>query len=289
MEFASLEQLVTNIPYNDGNVAIIDNLHQFTNAEAIRMGIHAALLCEKGQLGLDINGKSMTVFEDEILFCPVSGIIDKLMPDNNFNCKILCLTDGILNEFLGSLPVIHKAMYVDKINIIPLDNNTKNMFLGYYDIARRYMADANAPFHKQMMHALVQSFLFFLCSYVMKFLPSDDKMNTNYAEKIFQRFLSLMAQEQQKRHPIDYYADKLCITPKYLTIICNRISGKPASDWIRDYTLAEIRHFLRNTDKPVKEIASLLGFPSVQSFGKYVRLNMGMSPKEYRRCLSAHQ
>lgn len=284
LEFSTLRQFLSHISYDDGDVAIIDCLQSLPAVDAIRMGIHVALLCENGQLQLDVNGKPSVVFEDEILFCPVSGIIGNISVSRNFECKILCLTDNILKSFiLGNTRFLNKAVYVEKINIVPLDHSARQRFMNFYSIARQEMHDTTHPFYKEMMQSLVQAFLFFLCGIVQKFLSLEDCIHANYGETLFQRFLDLMAKDPIKRHSIDYYADKLCITPKYLTIICNRMSQKTASDWIRDYTLDEIRYYLRNTDNTIKEIASILGFSSVQSFGKYVRHYMGVSPNDYRK------
>lgn len=291
--FSSLEQFLSHVSYNDGDVAIIDALQTIPVTEALRMGIHVALLCEKGQLQLDVNGETAVVFEDEILFCPLGGIVDNIVASRNFQCKMLCLTDNILKSFiLGNAQLLHKAVYVKRINIIPLDHHAKQRFLNFYSLARQEMADTAQPYHKQMMQSLVQAFLFFLCGQVQRFLdePSggaecktDEETNaTDYGETLFHRFLDLLANDAVKHHPVDYYAEKLCITPKYLTIICNRKSQKTASDWIRDYTLDEVRYHLRNTDRTIKEIAAMMGFSSVQSFGKYVRQHMGVSPNDYR-------
>lgn len=293
LEFSSLEQFLSHVSYNDGDVAIIDSLQALPAAKALRMGIHAVLLCEKGQLQLDVNGETAVAFEDEILFCPASGIVDNIIVSRNFQCKLLCLTDNILKNFiLGNAQLLHKAVYVKRINIIPLDHHAKQRFLNFYALARQEMTDTAQPYHKQMMQSLVQAFLYFLCGQVQKFLekpsgrsdhlPNEETTAADYGETLFLRFLDLLANDEVKHHPVDYYADKLCITPKYLTIICNRKSHKTASDWIRDYTLDEVRYYLRNTDCTIKEIASRMEFSSVQSFGKYVRQHMGVSPNNYR-------
>lgn len=284
LEFSTLQQFLSHVSYNDGDVAIVDSLQILPTVDAIRMGIHAALLCEKGQLQLDVNGQTAVVAEDEILFCPASGIIDNISVSHNFQCKILCLTDNIMKSFiLGNAKLLHLAVYVKKINIVPLEQSAKQRFLNFYNIARQEMRDVTLPYHKEMMQSLVQAFMFFFCGIVQQFLSVENNAPANYGETLFLRFLDLLAKDPVKRHPIDYYANKLCITPKYLTIICNRMSQKTASCWIRDYTLDEIRYYLRNTDQTVKEIASRFGFSSVQSFGKYVRHYMGVSPNDYRK------
>ena len=283
LEFSSLGQFLSHVSYSDGDVAIIDSLQTLPVAEALRMGIHAALLCEKGQLQLDVNGETEVVLEDEILFCTASSIVDNIVASRYFHCKLLCLTDNILKSFiLGNAQLLHEAVYVKRINIIPLDQHAKQRFLNFYALVRREMTDTAMPYHKQMMQSLVQAFLYFLCGLVQKYLPDEESTTMDYAETLFQRFLDLLANDAVKHRPVDYYADKLCITPKYLTIICNRKSQKTASDWIRNYTLDEVRYYLRNTNKTVKEIAALMGLSSVQSFGKYVRQHMGVSPNDYR-------
>jgi len=284
LEFGALEHYLPHINYNDGDIAIIDSLQDLSAIATIRMGIHAVLLCEKGQIQLDVNGRPLMVSEDDIIFCPASGIIDNILVSSDFECKILCLTDNILRSFvLANVQLLHRVLYAESISVLPLDKNAKQRFLSFYTIAQYEMSDTTHPFHKEMMQSLVRSFLFLICGYYMKSLPIIESVPTSHSEKLFQQFLNLLSREPVKRHTVNYFAQKMCITPKYLTIICNKISHRTASGWIREYTLNEIHYYLRNTDKTIKEIAFILDFPSVQSFGKYVRLNMGISPKDYRK------
>jgi AraC-like DNA-binding protein len=65
--------------------------------------------------------------------------------------------------------------------------------------------------------------------------------------------------------------------------VCKQVSGKTALEWINEYVLIDVRHWLKNSDKSVKEIADLLNFPNLSFFGKYCRAHLGMSPLKYRR------
>lgn len=91
-----------------------------------------------------------------------------------------------------------------------------------------------------------------------------------------------MLGEDVKHRPVDEYASELNITPKYLTMLCTRVSGRPASEWIAQYTKEDIRYCLFHTDLSVKEIAAKLGFPNISFFGSYVRRQFGMSPTQLR-------
>ncbi|MBR1622282.1 MAG: AraC family transcriptional regulator [Prevotella sp.] len=86
-----------------------------------------------------------------------------------------------------------------------------------------------------------------------------------------------------KHRPVEYYASELCISPKYLSVICKNNSGKTANEWIREHVLEDIRYYLRNTDYSIKEICNQLGFPNPSFFGKYVKEHFGVTPAQFRR------
>ena len=87
------------------------------------------------------------------------------------------------------------------------------------------------------------------------------------------------------RREVEWYADKLCISPKYLSDVCRKCSGRPASEWIKDYVMFDIRSQLKNSTKSIKEISNRLGFSSLTFFGKCIRRWFGQSPTELREHL----
>lgn len=101
-------------------------------------------------------------------------------------------------------------------------------------------------------------------------------------EIIFRRFLHLLHVEGSRLHKVSYYAERLCISPQYLSKVCNGISGKSPSDYIKARLVDEIRKQLLYTDKSNKEISADLNFSSSSFFGRFVRENLGATPKELR-------
>ena len=95
----------------------------------------------------------------------------------------------------------------------------------------------------------------------------------------------MLQQNEVKHKPVDFFAQQLCITPKYLSIVCKRHSNKTAIEWITEYTLSDITYYLRSTNKSIKEISGILGFSNTSFFGKYVREHFKMSPLKYRMSL----
>lgn len=102
------------------------------------------------------------------------------------------------------------------------------------------------------------------------------------ADLIFKRFMTLVTENTPRHRDVAFYAEKLCITPKYLTTVCKQASGKPASEIIGTYATNHIKRLLRSTEKSVKEVAHEAGFDNLSFFGKYVRRELGVSPREFR-------
>jgi AraC-like DNA-binding protein len=85
-----------------------------------------------------------------------------------------------------------------------------------------------------------------------------------------------------KRQQVSYYADKLNISPKYLSTVCKKVSGKNPMRWITEYVMQDCYALLKSTDLSIKEISNRLGFPNSSFFGQYFREQAGMTPMEYR-------
>ena len=95
----------------------------------------------------------------------------------------------------------------------------------------------------------------------------------------------MLTSDYPKDRSVSTYAERLCITPKYLSAVCKEFTGKPASDLIDKYVIKDILYLLKKTNKSIKEICNELEFPNISFFGKYVKRTIGMSPKLYREKL----
>ena len=110
------------------------------------------------------------------------------------------------------------------------------------------------------------------------------QMETNdNAARIFLRFLSMVQQDCRQQRDVAYYADKLCITPKYLSQVSRSVSGLPASEWITYYATFELVSLLNNPSKTLTEVADMMRFESASHFSRYVKKLLGKSPSEYRQ------
>ena len=112
--------------------------------------------------------------------------------------------------------------------------------------------------------------------------PEGQNNSHNRAEEYFKQFTHLLGEHFREERSVGFYARQLCITPKYLTTLIKRISGKSVSEWIDNYVILEAKTLLKYSNMSVQEIAYYLNFPNQSFFGSYFKRNTGMSPSQYK-------
>ena len=99
---------------------------------------------------------------------------------------------------------------------------------------------------------------------------------------IYNRFVSLVAEHYHSAHDVAFYADRLCITTRYLSQITDRVVGESPKQIIADYLLSEAKTYLDTTRLSIQEVADRLGFSSQALFCKFFKSQEKTSPSDYR-------
>lgn len=103
-------------------------------------------------------------------------------------------------------------------------------------------------------------------------------------ESMFREFLFLVSQHYVREREIGYYADQICVTPKYLSSVVRTVSGNSAAWWINQTVIMHAKNLLKtNHQLTIQQISDKLNFPNPSFFGQYFKRRVGMTPKEFRR------
>lgn len=105
----------------------------------------------------------------------------------------------------------------------------------------------------------------------------------NRQKIIFEQFMTLLNDHHQTERSVGFYADKLCVTPKYLSKLIKETSAKSAAEWIDQYVILEAQTLLKYSDMTIKEIADYLNFVSQSFFCKYFKHQTGITPGDYKK------
>ena len=111
----------------------------------------------------------------------------------------------------------------------------------------------------------------------MQTLPSGQ------TSAVMDRFVAMLEVGNYREHrDVAWYANELCVTPKYLSEICKRVSGQSANYWINRYAAMELSHLLKDRSFTLTDIADHFNFASLSHFSRYVQNNLGASPSSFR-------
>jgi YesN/AraC family two-component response regulator len=159
-----------------------------------------------------------------------------------------------------------------------LDAAQLQAFNTFFSILYRAAEDSDNPFRLQVIENLIRVFYY---GGVANF-NHDEEGSHIYKNSVVERFIELVQEHYRKERLIGFYADKLCITPKYLSKLVKEHTGRSAGEWIESHTILEARALLHSSDMTIQQIAASLNFPNQSFFGKYFKRATGLSPKQYR-------
>ena len=116
----------------------------------------------------------------------------------------------------------------------------------------------------------------------MQDIRKQQQNDTNRSRVTFDNFIRLVSENYTKYRNVGFYADQLCLTPKYLSKVVKNFSGKSAPDWIDAYVILEAKNLLKYSDLAIKEIVYRLNFPNQSVFYKFFKTRTGITPSQYR-------
>ena len=138
------------------------------------------------------------------------------------------------------------------------------------------------PHRQTLMAELVSVFSLMVDDF--RFGDKQELPEWKSGEKLFHRFFDALALHLHESHEIRYYAELLCLSPKYFSMLIKQETGKSAGDWIAQYIVIQAKSLLSNRqDLNIQQISERLGFREQSSFSRYFRTYTGISPSEYRK------
>ena len=137
------------------------------------------------------------------------------------------------------------------------------------------------PKHHEIIHHLEVA-LFLSLKRIEQQTQASSKVAASHQEQLHHRFVALVKQYGLTEHKVEFYADRLCITPNYLSSIVRRYSGLTVMQWINRHVIQQAKLQLKYSDLPVWQIAESLNFPNPSFFSKFFKREAGMTPNEFR-------
>lgn len=135
-------------------------------------------------------------------------------------------------------------------------------------------------------HETVASLFAALTNYICSLYDRHEEQQPRVASRgqsVLNAFIQLVNEHGAREHLIDFYADRLCITERYLGTIIKKESGISAKEWIDRAIMAEAKVALKHSDVTIAELSERLAFPNPSLFCRWFKRLEGMTPGKYRQ------
>lgn len=280
LDFSGLYSLskVSMIP---GQMAIFNTVAELDiDKHPHRIQGAALTLINSGSCTVEINLNKYTLTRGCMVIITPSQIVQMKDASADFIPVCLAVSEQLIDEL--SYKVENISRFFLKVREIPfwrLESEDYNTLMDSITFFRNKLEAVKGVYHKNILEHLLIS-VFYECYGIIE----KQKCEQGYSRKkeLFDRFIKLLSEHHRLEHDVQFYADSLHVTAKYLSAVIDSMSGKGAKKWIDDYIILEAKVMLKSTTKSVQEIAYALGFSDMSFFGKYFKRMTGFSPLKYR-------
>ncbi len=216
------------------------------------------------------------------LFLP-GQMVESIDIDEDFCGFGMVLNQGFTDSL--NLPIsLKERLFIKDTQFYSVSGEVIDVLTYVYRQVSSLMNQPDNPYREEIVRHLFSAYYYGL-GYYMHGLQSRPSAMTSQQEKC-EKFMSLVAKNFKTQRDIGFYADKLCVTSKYLSTMLKQETGLTALDWIERYVVLYAKSCLSSTSMSIQEISDELNFPSQSVFGKYFKRVEGVSPKAYRQSLS---
>ena len=241
------------------------------------------LYCYGGQISCRLNMIEYTLRRDDFLFIRENSIVEFIVSDPAVNLVGLLVSEGFRPVDVGMKEYLALHELIVRTPLVHLDTQTAKAFVDTCSLLEDSVQCQRDPF----TDAFARAYMLVLYLHLARAINSYNDTAVHFYTRVPRRmeiltaFFDLVEKHFSSRRDVGFYAEKLCLAPKYASQVIRQASGKMPADWIRERVILEAKLLLLDGRHNVQQVSDALGFPSQSAFGKYFKQATGISPRDY--------
>lgn len=263
------------------NSNIIIDYHLNNLGKQNRNGYVAHAYCYAGECTLCFNAQTFKLSQGKCMIIVDNRFVDSITEEDDIKVVCIYISFAYLGQcvpksnygIVGTIRLFSNPVF----DLLPMESKIcRNNFEQYID-------RINRPYHfrEDMLASATQLFFLDFFEFHIRIYGNNELSETTAL--IMRRFLAMLEQgDYRKNREVAYYANKLCVVPKYLSEICRKVSGFGANYWITRFTVQDLRNHFRNRELTVNHIAAIFNFSSIAYLNRYIKRNLGVGIAELR-------
>ncbi len=237
-------------------------------------------VCLKGEAVFKLNHREYILKPNSIHFYTPGQIFTLVKRSDDLILESLFLSA----DYVVQLPLpqdfeLLKRMSDEPVRVIS-EEDVRDLIELHALVVRSHRKE-NSVFRESRTKALVFALLMEMSAH---FSTIDQQVSSSKSrqESLVDDFFKLLFESFRKERKVAYYADKLCLTPKYLSMTVKEVTGYPISSWVNEMVIIEAKRLLKATQLTALQISEELNFPNPSFFGRFFKQHTGITPLEFK-------
>lgn len=273
----------------------VAEMHYETKMDVIeypcRFHGYMAFFCIKGEFEVEINLKKFTIRKDSMFIYTPGNIVRVTNIDPQEKESVHFVVVAISEDLMSSTRFDFSKLYNESLRLLEspcvvINENERELCRKYFDLIQE-VSKMRMPNMRESVAALISSIFYLMGAMWTDRLTAAKKNSgeevSTRSKIVLEDFLMLVRDYHTKERSLSFYADKLYLTPKYLSKLIKSVSGKSAHEWIDSFVILEAKNLLKYSDMSIKSIVYELNFPNQTTFYRFFKTKTGMTPSEYRK------
>ena len=250
---------------------------------------YLCILCLNGRFTVDVNLQHFNIQPGSI-FINIPDTITKVDLQDAELVDTQVVMTALSREFMSSIRFDLDRIFNESVRL--RDNPCVVLPPGQFRIIREYLvlirSILQAPLQNRqdIIRGVLSSLVHLLAEIWNDAIATagqpEDSSVAPRLKQLLNRFLSLVTEYHTQERTVSFYAEKLDLTPKYLSKLIKEASGRGAPDWIDSFVILEAKNMLKYSGLSIKEIVFRLHFPNQSVFYKFFKAHTGLTPSQYR-------
>ena len=264
-------------------------IHQYDHSTpVVKTELTEFWLCriQKGTVTVSFEQKKHKVFVDSVFIVPEGAQLKAVYYSRYMGMEVLVFDEPLMNvvySLLGAeadFGTLGLAFWSSKTLKKPFDR----MLTADYDLLRVSIEQSDLIARSKMMTATLVHLLLSIYNASDRPESTIQSDNSKRSRQLLNHFFELVGENiLSGQRNITFYADKLCISERYLFKVCKKETGKTPKDLINEFLIGQIKNALLTTEMTHQQIADQFNFPDQSAFGQFFKRQEGMSPSEWRQ------
>ena len=250
------------------------------------------VLCLKGKLEVEINLQQIELCSNSLLCLGPDKIISSKQTDfSDFEAYFLFMSPQFLRDINIDMNVMNNigrmaSLKSSRQSVLSLSDEESQLLQKYMELLHyNTIKNSDELYIKNISRNIIASVIYQIFQFGEKYMPYErvEERPLSRRANYVQEFMRLMHENYRQERSVGFYADKLFISPKYLSLIIKEMTGRSAAEWIDECVILEAKNLLRYSGKNIQQVAYELNFTNQSSFGKYFKHLTGMSPSQFQK------